>query len=227
MENKRTPTEAELNAPWYVSGQLEAEEARELEELAREDPELARLLKEMGEEAEAAVALNEALPNPSPQVWRRLEASLEQQTKSQASTVPDKLRETLRSSAAALAGFMGSFSGPRWQMVGAALIALCVVQAATIAYLLRSGGGGGKYTVASGPKVGVSKPAAFLVKFSDSATTAEIAGTLDDAGVTIVEGPISGGLFRVGLKDAKIISRDAASQKLKSSDAVAMVLPQN
>jgi anti-sigma factor RsiW len=227
MENKRTPSDAELNAPWYVSGQLEADEARELEELARQDPELARLLKEMGEEAEAAVALNEALPNPSPQVWRRLEASIEQETGRQTAAVPDKLRATFRSAVAALAGFMESLSGPRWQMVGAALIALCVIQAATIAYLLRSGGNSGKYTVASGPKVGIPTSAAFLVKFSDSATTAGIVAALDDAGVTIVEGPISGGLFRVALKDAKIIPRDAASQKLKSSEAVTMVLPQN
>ena len=64
MGNKVEPgdmSEAHLTAPWYVTGKLDEAEARELEELAKDDPELALIIEEAKREAQADIALNEFL----------------------------------------------------------------------------------------------------------------------------------------------------------------------
>ena len=70
-------SEAHLAAPWYVTGKLGEAEARELEELAKEDPEFALMLEEAKREAQADIALNESLGKPPPAVWERIERSIE------------------------------------------------------------------------------------------------------------------------------------------------------
>src|ERR1700761_8615574 len=79
----REMSEANLLAPWRVTGKLDEAEARELDELAREDPEFAALLREMEKEAEATVALNEALGAPSASVWNRIELAVDEEKKAQ------------------------------------------------------------------------------------------------------------------------------------------------
>ncbi len=55
MGNKdqpRDPGEAEMLAPWHITGKLDQAEAREVEELAKEDAEFARLIEEVKARAE-------------------------------------------------------------------------------------------------------------------------------------------------------------------------------
>src|SRR5260370_2839385 len=82
--NKGEPpemSEAHLLAPWYIAGKLDEDEARQIEELAKEDPEFALLLKEASREAEASVSLNEALENLPRSVWERLERTIEDESR--------------------------------------------------------------------------------------------------------------------------------------------------
>ena len=84
--NKGKPrdlSEAQLMAPWYVTGKLDETEAREVEKLAKEDEEFAQLIEEVKREQKASTALNEAMGELPPAVWERLEQSVEQERREQ------------------------------------------------------------------------------------------------------------------------------------------------
>jgi hypothetical protein len=216
--------EAHLLAPWYAAGTLEEAEERELEKLAGEDPELAKLIAEAKLEREAAVSVNEGLGLPSPAVWARLEASIGQNERARRSL---GLAEKARALGASISGFLGSLTAPQWQAVAAAAVALCVIQAGAIVYLTGSGTGPSKYQTASGQKgPGIAKRSAFIVSFAENAPIGEIGKALDDAGAVIVEGPNADMLYHIGLREDKLEAKDQAYAKLRSSPLVKLILPE-
>ncbi len=225
-ENKGGPpdmSEAHLLAPWYAAGNLGEAESRELEELAKEDPEFALLIEEAKREAEAATAVNEALGKPSPAVWERIERSIENEKRVQASVRRAGFIEGVKTS---LSGFFAGLSAPQWQGVAAAAVAVCIIQAGAIAYLANSGGEPAKYGTASGPKkVAAIKPA-FIVSFSQTATMGEVNALLDGAGLTIADGPNADMVYHLSLRDDNVESKEGAYKKLRSSAVVKLVLPE-
>jgi anti-sigma-K factor RskA len=226
MGNKGEPpemSEAHLLAPWYIAGKLDEDEARQIEELAKEDPEFALLLKEASREAEASVSLNEALEGPPRAVWERLERTIEDESRARSQA---RWSGFLLSAKNSVSGFTAGFTKPQWQLAAAAALAICIVQAGTIIYLTQ-GGGTAKYTTASGPKTEArTKSSAFIVSFSDKATIGEISALLDDAGAIIVEGPNSDMIYRLALRSDNVAGKDEAFKKLRSSAVVKLVLPE-
>ncbi len=226
MGNKGEPpemSEAHLLAPWHVTGKLDEAEMHELDDLAKDAPEFALLLEEAGREAEATIAVNDALGVPSLAVWERLERSIDQQKqtrpRARLSTLIEGMKDPISS---ALAGF----TRPQWQLAALAAVAICVVQTGAIVYLTRGGNDAAKYVTASGPQTGVSvKPAAFIVSFAQNATIGEVNALLDDAGAMIVEGPNSDMLYHLGLRD-DTIAKEEAFKKLQSSAIIKLVLPE-
>jgi anti-sigma-K factor RskA len=224
MENKDGPremSEAHLLAPWYVTGKLDEDEARELDELAKDDPELALLIEEAKREAKATTALNEALGDPPQALWDRIERSIEAQTRAERSAQRAGLIAGVKNS---VSSFFGGLSMPQWQAVAAAAIGLCIIQAGAIGYLAYNGGEPAKFGVAGGPKTGAEAKSAFIVSFSDKATVAQVSALLDDAGLSIVDGPNADLIYHLGLRDDKVQTKEGAYQKLRSSAAVKLVL---
>src|SRR5512137_3009551 len=128
MGNKVEPgdmSEAHLTAPWYVTGKLDEAEARELEELAKDDTELALIIKEAKREAQADIALNESLGKPPQGVWERIERSVESEKRAAAASRRAGFIAGIKSS---VSGFFAGFSAPQWQAVAAAAVAVCVIQ---------------------------------------------------------------------------------------------------
>jgi hypothetical protein len=226
MENNGHPAgmeEARLLVPWYAAGTLDEDGARELEELAKEDQELANLIAEAKLERAAAVSVNEALGVPSPAVWARIEASIEQEKRARRSL---GIAEKARSLSASLSGFLASLTVPQWQAIAAVAVALCVIQAGAVIYLAGSGNAPSKYQTASGPKArGIAKPAAFIVSFSENASIGDVSKALDEAGAVIVEGPNADMLYHIGLREDKLEAKDQAYTKLRSSSIVKQILP--
>jgi len=215
-------SEEELLAPWFVTGKLDEAEARELEAIAKEDPEFAALLAEAKRERQATGVVNEGLGKPSPAVWERLERSIEQESRDGARAQRAGFFEGIKT---ALAGFFSGLTTPQWQAIAAAVVAICVVQAGAIAYLAQDGHPA-KYGTASGPSAGAATKRAFIVSFSQTATMADINALLDGAGVSIVEGPNADMLYHLGLRNENAEARDAAYKKLRASSAVKLVLPE-
>ena len=222
MRNKGEPGEAELLAPWYVTGKLDEAEAREVEELAKEDAEFVRVIEEARREQKGAAVLNEAMGEPPQGVWARLEQSVEEERREQSPGRRPGLIERLTTS---VSGFFAGLSMQQWQLAAAAAIALCVIQAGAIAYLVQDGGPA-KYGTASGPKSSAAIKPAFIVSFSQNATAGEINAVLNAAGATIVEGPNADGLYHLAIRNELHEGRDLAYKTLRASPALKLVLPE-
>lgn len=215
--------EKHLLLPWHVTGKLDPAEALELEELAKDDPEFAKLLAEASLEAEATASVNEALGGPPPGVWARIEASVEEEKRERRGS----WAVHLASLKAAIANFFAGLTVSQWQVAAAAAVALCVVQAGVIAYLAGAGTGPAKFHAASGPQAQTSaKRPAFIVSFADKASIGAIGKALDEAGAVIVEGPNEDGLYHLGLRDDSVKAKDQAYAKLQASGLVTLILPE-
>jgi anti-sigma-K factor RskA len=225
-ENRGSPPgmdEARLLVPWYAAGTLDAAEARKLEALAKEDPELAQLIAGAKQEMNAAVSVNEALGVPSPAVWRRIETSVGQQKRARGSL---GIAEMARSAGASLSRFLAGFTVRQWQAIAAVAVALCVIQTGAVIYLAGSGNAPSKYRTASAQTRGAAKQSAFIVSFSENASIGDLSKALDDAGAVIVEGPNPDMLYHIGLRDDKLEAKDQAYTKLRSSGLVKLILPE-
>jgi anti-sigma-K factor RskA len=223
MGNKGEPrgmSEEDLLAPWHVTGKLDEAEARELEALAKEDPEFAAMLAEAEGEQQATAAVNEGLGKPSPAVWERLERSIEQESRERARAQRAGFFEGIK---ATVSGFFSGLSTPQWQAVAAAAVAICVIQAGAIAYLAQERQPA-KYGTASGPATNAAAKRAFIVSFSDTATMAAINALLDGAGASIVEGPSADALYHLAVPKDTVEAQEIAYKKLRASSAVKLVL---
>jgi hypothetical protein len=216
--------ETHLLVPWYAAGTLDEAEARELEKLAREDQEFAKLIAEAKLEFEASVSVNEALGEPPAAVWRRIETSIGEEKRSRRSL---GLAEMVRSAGTSISSFLASLTVPQWQAVAAIAVALCMIQAGALIYLAGGGEISSKYQTASGPQAqGNAKRSAFIVSFSENASIGDISAALDEAGAVIVEGPNADMLYHIGLRDGKLEAKDQAYSKLRSSGVVKLILPE-
>jgi|SRR5271165_295536 len=224
--NDGTPpemSEARLLAPWHAAGTLSGEERRELELLAKEDPEFALLLEGMGREARETVLLNESLGEPSQAVWERLSQSVAEAERAQSRSGLPVFLVSFKERAAA---FLDGITKPQWQAVAAFALALCVIQAGVLVSFNRPAGTG-KFSVASGPASGAKAASAFIVSFDDKAAMGEITGELSGIGAIIIDGPNAEGLYHLGLRDDTVQARDQAFNKLRSLPAVRLVLREN
>ncbi len=217
--------ETHLLVPWYAAGKLEEAEARQLEELAKEDQAFAELIAEAKREAQAAKSVNEALGGPPAAVWARIEESVEQERKAQAGARPAERFQTLRS---AISNFLAELTAPQWQAIAAAAVAICVLEAGALAYLANGESkSSSKFHTASGPQAQLSaRRSVFIVSFSDTATIGNIGKALDEAGAVIVEGPDSDMLYRIGLRNDNVGAKDQAYAKLQASGLVQLILPE-
>jgi anti-sigma-K factor RskA len=215
--------DARLSIPWYVTGKLDEAERRQIEALAAEDPEFANLIAEAGKEAEAAAAVNRELGEPSPEVWARIERSVEAERRERSRSW---LTERIQALKASVTAYFGGFMLPQWQMAAAAAVAVCALEAGAIAYL--SNKENPSFRVASGPQTQAgAKHAAFIVSFSDSASMAAVSKALDEAGAVIVGGPNEDRLYRLALRDDTMDARNRAHAKLEGSGLVTLILPEN
>jgi len=213
--------EARLLAPWYVAGKLEDAEARELEELAKEDPEFAKLIVEASREAEAAASVNEALGGPPPGVWARIEKSIGQERQVRSGISAAERFHTLKAS---FSRFFAGLTMPQWQAAAIAAAALCVIQAGAIVYLSGAGTAPSKFHAASGPQAATHS--VFIVSFSDEASIGDIGKALGEAGAVIVDGPNADMLYHLGLRNDTVQGKDQAYAKLQSSGLVKLILPE-
>ncbi|MGO8954529.1 MAG: hypothetical protein ACLQF2_14550 [Rhodomicrobium sp.] len=213
--------ETHLLVPWYVAGTLEDAEARELEKLAKDDPEFAKLISEASREAQATVSVNEAAGHPSRAVWERIGRSIEEEKKARSSVW---LAKEIHSLKASISSFLAGITMPQWQAVAAAAVAICVIQAGAIVYLSGSGTAPPKFHAASGPQT--VKHSVFIVSFADDASIGDIGKTLDEAGAVIVDGPNADMLYHLGLRNGSAQAKEQAYVKLKASGIVKQILPE-
>jgi hypothetical protein len=191
--------------PWYASGTLAPEELQRVEEALAEVPELRRRYELILEERAAAVALNEGLRVPSPQVRELLFARLE----SAAPQMPNR-----------------QLSGPRnwlawrifaWQprtlvLAGMAAALVAIIEAGVLATMfLGAPRQGTTYETASVSGKSPGGECAFLLlAIAPESTAAQIQHFLESYKASFADGPAAGGIYRVRLCD-KTLTTDELS----------------
>jgi hypothetical protein len=198
------PTEREdieMLLPWYVTGKLVAPDRARVEAWLKRDPDLARQVDLIRAEQSETQRSSEALRAPASLTVERTMAMLQGSGGASAVTgLLGRIRDF----------FVMPSAGPvRW--AAAAAGAIMLVQAGAVGYLVSERQGPSYGTASGGPSGGqnATPPGTYaLVRFSDSATAATIAASLADLGMSIVDGPRQGGLFRVRIGAADMSEKD-------------------
>ena len=181
--------EISMLLPWYAAGTLNASETRRVAAAIEQDPELAKRLEDIRDEATETWALNESVGAPSRRVADKLFAAIDAE---------QAVNPRVYKPAFSLAGWASeklALLRPRTlAFAAAAAVAVIALQAGLLAgeFVDRQGSGFQTATapdpIAAGPQL--------LVNFVPTATAADIEALLQAVGGTIVEGP-QAGVYRV------------------------------
>lgn len=213
--------EDELLLPWYATGRLRPSENSRIEAALARDPELARRLGLAEGERDEAVAVNESLGAPSMKarddLFARIDADLAAREQSP--------RGWLRRIGERLARL------PPPMLAGSALAA-CLLLLLQAGLLTGAWLGGSKTTYETASHGGSGPPAGgafILVAFAPAATAAQITEALAETGLSIVDGPRAGGIYRLRLRERADVqdNLDAVLGRLRaSSGLVVLAVPE-
>jgi len=217
MSNEPPVDEVELLLPWFHTGRLSEEERRRLEAATRSNPELARRLALVAEEARAMTQVCEATPAPS---GRPRDALFARITAEEAAHKPrgfGRLRGWL-----AQGGMLPSQTALAWAVAGLALVVL--VEAGVISTYVTGQRRDEVYHTASSEASAGEK---LLVGFAPEAPMREIEAFLSDHQATIVDGPHSGGIYAVRFGDRPLSDEERTRLigEVKSVALVRFVVP--
>jgi hypothetical protein len=221
-ENLSERDEIEALLPWYVSGTLDAKSHARVERYIEAHPEVKAHLALAREEADAAIAANEAIEAPGRSALDRLRASVA------AAPQRNPAAGLLGEISGGLADWLAGFAPAQLAWAGAAAALLLALQAGIIGALLMERGAAPAYQTASGGAEKASEGVEILVGFSPTATAQEITDLLKRLDAVVTDGP-KAGLYRLRFPGAKEsdAERNTAIEALKQSGIVVTVLPQN
>ena len=207
----------EMLLPWFVTGKLDAAETKQVEAYLEKHPEMRKQLDLLEEDRQETMAGNEAMGSPSADALSKLMKSIDDQSLAR------------RSGFASLAGVVQTaidWLGSRQALVpvaAAAAVAL-IVQAGAIGALLWGGSATPKgFGQASPPVEAPAEPGpTAMVGFQPTASIHAIETALAPLGMTIIDGPRAGGIYRLRLSDKPLsdAERDLLLTALKANTDV-------
>jgi len=221
-ENFSERDEIEALLPWYVSGRLDAKSRARVERYIEAHPEVKAHLALAREEADAAIASNEAIAAPGRRALERLRASV-------AAAPRRKPMAGLLSQVSDRFGdWISGFAPPQLAFAGAAAALLLALQAGIIGALVMERVAAPTYQTAGGGEEKAGEGVELLVGFSPTATAQEITDLLKRLDAVVTDGP-KAGLYRLRFPGAKESDEDRnkAIDALKQSGIVVTVLPQD
>lgn len=210
--NTGEPSEIELLLPWYAAGTLDRREAAQVEAALAADPKLAERLEWVRTEFAQEIYINEEAAAPPDNDVKALFAKID--------ALPARRIAMSMASptfAERIAELFAALS-PRtlaWSAAAAAL--LIVLQAGVIAGIMFKDNGA-NYGTASEMPTAASDGAYVLIRFQPQATAADIASFLATNKLSIVEGPLAGGLYRVRVAASKLAKPELADRVKKLQD---------
>jgi hypothetical protein len=213
--------EIEALLPWYVSGRLDAKSRARVERYIEAHPEVKAHLALAREEADAAIASNEAIAAPGRRALERLRASV-------AATPRRKPVSGLLSQVSDRFGdWISGFAPPQLAFAGAAAALLLALQAGIIGALVMERVAAPTYQTAGGGEERAGEGLELFVAFSPTATAQEITDLLKRLDAVVTDGP-KAGLYRLRFPGAKGSEEDRnkAIEALKQSGIVMTALPE-
>jgi hypothetical protein len=188
MTKQDNRAEISMLLPWYAAGTLSAAETRRVAAAIERDPELAKRLEDIRDEAAETHLVNESIPAPSRRVADKLFAAIEaEQAKS------PRVYKPKVSMSAWFAEKLAVARPRTLAFAAAAAVAVIALQAGMIAGNFIEPKSG--YQTATAPQE-ISDGPQILVNFVPDAKVSDIETLLKDIGGTIVEGP-QAGLYRI------------------------------
>ena len=213
---KDEETDIEFLLPWHAAGTLGPREARRVEEALRNDPEIARRYALVREELGETIGLNESLGTPSGRIMADLFRRIDAEPKRRAAAPGWSLR---------VAEFFAGLT-PRTltYATGAAVIAI-LLQAGIIGGIMLKETQTGGYETASAPATDPGVGAFTLIRFAPQATSDDINRFLQSNKLSIVAGPVAGGMYRVKVGMANMPKADLNEivKKLQQDKTVSFI----
>ncbi|MEX0343732.1 MAG: hypothetical protein AB3N20_02340 [Rhizobiaceae bacterium] len=214
--------------PWYVNGTLDVATTEAIEKALETDVELQRNLQRALEDQAAtmeAAQLDTVPQSMNARFDAQLEHVIEADTRRTAETVSQSgileqlgawLQETL------LAG-----SRPRLALAAAAAAIVILLQSGAIVSLFVTGSGQDtRFDLASDGDAGTGTDIVFLVQLKPQAVILDLSEFLETNGGKIIDGPLAGGMYKLGFVSSDNVSADLVLAKLKRHDSLfQLVLP--
>ena len=188
MNTKEQRNDIEDLLPWHAAGTLSRRDSQRVEEALARDSELARRYALVRDELADTIHLNETLGAPSARAMEKLFAKIDAE--------PVHRQAVSFNIGARVAEFFASLT-PRTlaYSAGAAAIAI-LLQAGFIAgFVIKDTGTG--YETASAPTAAPGAGAFTLIRFAPQASSDDITKFLESNKLSVVAGPMPGGLFKV------------------------------
>jgi hypothetical protein len=217
--NKEAPErDVEELLPWHAAGTLSRRDAQRVEQALAADPELARRYALVREELSETIHLNETLGAPSARAMETLFAKIDAE--------PARRPAVSSNLGARLAGFFANLT-PRqlaWSASAAALVIL--LQAGLIAGIVLKENQPAGYETASAPSTAPGVGAFTLIRFAPQASFDDINKFLEANKLSIVAGPVPGGLYKVRVADTALPKDELARivKKLQENTLVVFIV---
>ena len=212
-EQTHERNEIEDLLPWLAAGTLNRRDAQRVEQALARDPELARRYEMVREELADTIHLNETLGAPSARAMEKLFAKIDAE--------PARKNVVSLNIGTRVAEFFASLS-PRTLAWSASVGAIAILlQAGLIAGVVIKDRTAA-YETASAPSTAPGVGAFTIIRFAPQASSDDINRFLESNKLSIVAGPIPGGLYRVRVGMANMPKADLTGivKKLQSDKVV-------
>jgi hypothetical protein len=222
-ENERRDIESLL--PWHAAGTLSRRDAQRVEAALAHDQDLARQFALVREELGETIHLNETLGAPSARAMDRLLAGIE----AEGSTARKRRSFDL---AAFIAERLALFTPRTLAWSATAAVLAIVLQAGLLAGLYvgdRSTETPSGYRTASAPTRSFAPAGSYaLIGFAPQASAADVTKFLETHNISVVDGPRTGGLYRIRVSVTALPKADLArvvKQMQDDSKVVRFIAP--
>jgi hypothetical protein len=203
--------------PWLAAGTLNRRDTQRVEQALAHNPELARRYELVREELGQTIHLNETLGAPSARAMDRLFAKIDAE--------PARRQKVSLNLGLRIGEFFANLT-PRTlaYAAGAAVLAI-VLQAAVIGDIVIKNRTGAGFETASAPTTAPGVGAFTLIRFAPQASMDDINKFLETNKLSIVAGPVPGGLFRVRVAVTGLPKTDLAAivKKLQENKVVGFI----
>lgn len=215
------PGEIEALLPWHAAGTLNRRDAQRVEEALRRDPELARRYALVREELGETIHLNETLGAPSARALEKLFAKIDAE--------PARKPAVSLNLGARIAEFFASLSPRTLAYASGAAVLAILLQAGFIGGIMLKETQTGGYQTASAPSTDPGVGAFTLIRFAPQATSDDINRFLQANKLSIVAGPVAGGMYKVKVGMAAMPKADLAEivKKLQQDKTVSFIATTN
>lgn len=182
-------SDIEALLPWYAAGTLSRRDAQRVDEALARDPELARRYDLVREELGETTLLNETLGAPSGRAMQNLFAKIDAE--------PARKPAVSFSISTRIVEFFASLSPRTLAYAGGAAVFAIILQAGLIGGIMYKETRTAGYETASAPATDPGVGAFTLIRFAPQATSDDINRFLQSNKLSIVAGPVAGGMYKV------------------------------